>query len=270
MKLMKQANVINRQAMQEQWAAAQMADPDLVIFHPKALGGAHIAEKLGIPALLAVPAPVIVPTGDYPVIGLPNLPLGSWYHLLGYQLINKGYSVYNGMANEFRQETLGLDKAKNAALPLVQPDGQPRPVLHNISQYVLPRPHDWGDHVHLTGYWFLDQGADWQPPADLQAFLDAGDPPVYVGFGSMAGRDPQRLARIVVDALLQAGVRGIIASGWGGLQADELPETIFKIDQAPHDWLFPRVAAVVHHGGAGTTAGGIARRSPNGDLHLHR
>ncbi len=262
MKLMKQANVINRQAMKEQWAAAQVSDPDLLIFHPKALGGAHIAEKLGIPALLAVPAPVIVPTGDYPVIGLPNLPLGSWYNRLGYQLISKGYGVYNGMANEFRQETLGLDKRANAALPLIQPDDQPMPVLHSISQYVLPRPHDWDDQAYLTGYWFLDQGVDWQPSAELQAFLDAGDPPVYVGFGSMAGRDPQRLARIVVDALLQAGVRGIIASGWGGIQVGDLPETIFKIDQAPHDWLFPRVAAVVHHGGAGTTAAGLRAGRP--------
>ena len=262
MKLMKRANEINRKAMKEQWAAAQVANPNLIIYHPKAFGGAHIAEKLRIPALLAVTAPVIVPTGKYPVIGLPDLPLGEWYNRLGYQLINKGYSVYNGLANEFRTETLGLDKTKNAAMLTQQYDGKPIPVLHCVSPYVLPRPDDWAAHVYMSGYWFLDQGADWQPSDDLQAFLDAGDPPVYVGFGSMAGRDPQRLARIVVDALLQAGVRGIIASGWGGLQAGDLPETIFQIDQAPHDWLFPRVAAVVHHGGAGTTAAGLRAGCP--------
>jgi sterol 3beta-glucosyltransferase len=96
----------------------------------------------------------------------------------------------------------------------------------------------------------------------LQAFLEAGDPPVYVGFGSMVNRNPQRLAMLVVAALQQAKVRGIVATGWGGLQADKLPDTIFKLEQAPHDWLFPRMAAVVHHGGAGTTAAGLRAGKP--------
>ncbi len=96
----------------------------------------------------------------------------------------------------------------------------------------------------------------------MQRFLDAGDPPVYVGFGSMSGRDPQHLTKLVIDALQQAGVRGLIATGWGGLTAADLPETIFKIDSVPHDWLFPRVAAVVHHGGAGTTAAGLRAGRP--------
>jgi sterol 3beta-glucosyltransferase len=114
----------------------------------------------------------------------------------------------------------------------------------------------------MNGYWFLDQPNDWQPSVELQAFLDAGDPPVYVGFGSMAGRKPQRLAQIVIEALQAANVRGVIATGWGGLDANDLPETIFKIDQAPHDWLFPRMAAVAHHGGAGTTAAGLRAGRP--------
>ena len=71
-----------------------------------------------------------------------------------------------------------------------------------------------------------------------------------------------RVTRIVIEALLEVGVRGIIATGWGGLEADDLPHTILKIDRAPHDWLFPRVAAVVHHGGAGTTAAGLRAGRP--------
>ena len=78
----------------------------------------------------------------------------------------------------------------------------------------------------------------------------------------MAGRDPERLTRIVIGALQQAKVRGILATGWGGLSADDLPETIFKLEQAPHDWLFPQMAAVVHHGGAGTTAAGLRAGCP--------
>ena len=262
MKLMQDAKTINRKLLRDSWESAQAAEPDLVIYHPKALGGAHIAEKLGIPAVLAVTAPVIVPTSIYPVVGMPNLKLGGWYNRLGYQLVNKGYTVYDGIANDFRHEVLGLEKMPRAALATQMPDGRPILVLHCISQHVLPRPQDWPDHAQLSGYWFLDQTDTWQAPAELQAFLDAGDAPVYVGFGSMAGRNPQRLAKIVIEALQQAQVRGIIASGWGGLEAGDLPESIYQITQAPHDWLFPRMAAVVHHGGAGTTAAGLRAGRP--------
>jgi sterol 3beta-glucosyltransferase len=114
----------------------------------------------------------------------------------------------------------------------------------------------------MTGYWFLNRTEDWAPPPELEAFLDAGPPPVYVGFGSMAGRNPERLANIVIEALQKAAVRGIIATGWGGLKARDLPETILQIEQVPHEWLFPRVAAVIHHGGAGTTAAGLRAGKP--------
>ncbi|MEL6263944.1 MAG: glycosyltransferase, partial [Cyanobacteria bacterium J06626_6] len=130
------------------------------------------------------------------------------------------------------------------------------------SRHVAPEPTDWPENVIASGYWFLDQQTAWEPPADLKAFLDSGDAPVYVGFGSMAGRDPERLTRIVIGALQQAKVRGILATGWGGLSAEDLPKTIFKLEQAPHDWLFPQMAAVVHHGGAGTTAAGLRAGCP--------
>ena len=78
----------------------------------------------------------------------------------------------------------------------------------------------------------------------------------------MAGRNPAKVTQLVVAALQKAGVRGLIATGWGGLKANDLPETIFKLEQAPHDWLFERVTAVVHHGGAGTTAAGLRAGKP--------
>jgi len=115
----------------------------------------------------------------------------------------------------------------------------------------------------MTGYWFLDDAQEWLPDSKLSAFLDAGPPPVYIGFGSMAGRDPERLGTIAVEALQAAGVRGIIATGWGGLRTGSLPDSILKIDQAPHDWLFPRMAAIVHHGGAGTTAAALRAGKPS-------
>ncbi len=108
----------------------------------------------------------------------------------------------------------------------------------------------------------MDRREDWQPSPELEAFIESGPPPVYIGFGSMAGKNPERLARIVIEALQQTGQRGIIAAGWGGLTTGQLPDTIFPIDSAPHDWLFPRMAAVVHHGGAGTTAAGLRAGRP--------
>jgi sterol 3beta-glucosyltransferase len=142
-------------------------------------------------------------------------------------------------------------------------DGTRVPFLNGWSSHVAPDPPDWPSRgVETTGYWFLDRPDDWTPPAALTAFLDDGPPPVYVGFGSMAGRDPRRTTRIVLDALRRAGCRGLLASGWGGLSARDLPASVHLCDQVPHDWLFPRVAAVVHHGGAGTTAAGLRAGRP--------
>ena len=262
-RLARRANPINRGLLADVWQAARQADPQVIVYHPKALAGPHVAEKLGAPAVQAVPVPMSVATGDFPLIGAPALPLGRAYNRLTYRLVGAGYRMYDGMVNTFRQETLCLARRRGAALATRLPDGRPIPVLHAVSGHVLPRPADWPGHAQLTGYWFLDDATGWQPPAELVDFLDAGDPPVYVGFGSMAGRDPQRLTRVVAEALRLAGVRGIVATGWGGLDAAGLPGNVLPITQAPHDWLFPRVSAVVHHGGAGTTAAALRAGRPS-------
>jgi sterol 3beta-glucosyltransferase len=114
----------------------------------------------------------------------------------------------------------------------------------------------------VTGYWFLNEADNWQPPPDLLDFLEAGPLPVFVGFGSMSGRDPARTARLVLQALTESGQRGLLTTGWGGLQAERLLENVFNIEAAPYDWLFPRVATVVHHGGAGKTATGLQAGKP--------
>jgi sterol 3beta-glucosyltransferase len=128
---------------------------------------------------------------------------------------------------------------------------------------VISPPPDWPETAHVTGYFWLDTADGWQPPLALQAFLDAGAPPVYVGFGSMTGQDPEKLGTLVLDALHQCGQRGVLATGWGGLHTGQLPPDVFVLDSAPHAWLFPRMAAVVHHGGAGTTAEGLRAGVPS-------
>ena len=260
--LLKEAKALNREMLRDAWNAAQVAKPDLVIFHPKILAGSHIAEKLNIPAIMALLVPAIVPTAESVALGFPNLKLGSWYNKFSYWVLHQGYHMYDDVVNEFRQHVLGLGKLPKSISPIQMSNSQPLPILHGYSEHISPRPRDWSNTVHITGYWFLEVRDDYFPPAELIDFLEAGEAPVYVGFGSMAGRNPQRMTNIVVDALQQAQVRGIIATGWGGLNSSNLPKTIFKIDTVPHDWLFPRVSAVVHHGGAGTIAAGLRAGKP--------
>lgn len=243
----------------DSWAAAEAVDPDLIVFHPKTYAGPHIAEKCGNPAVLAMLVPMMVPTGERPNVGFPDTGW-QWWNRFSYRFVNRTMAFSAGRhVREMRAER-GLPKQRRFDL-LRDSRGRMLPVLNAVSPSVLPAPRDWPDEAVMTGYWFTDHG-DWTPPEDLAAFLEAGPPPVYVGFGSMAGRSPGRLAKAVIEALTRTGMRGIIATGWGGLKPADLPDTIHKIEGAPHDWLFPRMAAIVHHGGAGTTAAAIRAGKP--------
>ncbi len=115
----------------------------------------------------------------------------------------------------------------------------------------------------MTGYWFLPALADWQPPAALRQFLEDGPPPIYVGFGSMSLKTAARQTQVVLDALALSGQRAILSTGWGGLKQGSVPATVCFAEDVPHDWLFARVTAVLHHGGAGTTATGLRAGIPS-------
>lgn len=262
LKLSKQLKPLQKAQFTETWGLAKSITPDLIVYHPKAGAAPHIAEKLGIPCVLGTPIPMFVPTSERPFMVLPEWKLGGWYNRLSYKIIASLTKLaLGGYVRDFRRE-IGLAPLNKFDL-LKTGDGKEITVLHAYSEAVLSRPKDWPDSAYVTGYWFLDDQENWTPPPDLEAFLDAGEPPVYIGFGSMAGRNPEQLAKLVIEALEIAGVRGIIATGWGGLSAEDLPDTIFKIDKAPHDWLFPRMSAVVHHGGAGTTGAGLRAGKPS-------
>lgn len=256
--LIKLVKPIMRDLLDGEWAAAR--DAGAVVYHPKALGGYHIAEKLGVPGIASMPLPN-TPTSAFPNPVLPPATPG-FLNRASYRVDTLARAPFAGVVNTWREEVLGLPGRSRLAAETKTPDGRPVPTLYSYSQYVVPDPPDWPPEVTATGYWFLDQHDGWQPPADLLAFLEAGPPPVYVGFGSMTSGDPRQKARLVVDALQRAGQRGVLAKGWGGLAPADVPDTICLIDQAPHDWLFPRVAAVVHHGGAGTTAAGLRAGKP--------
>ncbi len=261
-RLLKKSKPIHRQMLIDSWDAARTSDPDLVLFHPKGMAGIHIAEKLGIPAVMATLQPMLIPSAEVPNMGFPEWKLGGWYNRLTHKMVHLAFCTLFKTFDTFRRDILGIGRFPRASGALRLANGRPYPILHGFSPLVIPTPGDWPAQAHVTGYWFLDHAGPWEPPADLKAFLHQGPPPVYVGFGSMAGRRPQRLTRIVIAALQQARLRGVLATGWGGLDADRLPDTIFKIETAPHDKLFPHMAAVVHHGGAGTTGAGLRAGKP--------
>ncbi|MCU0476081.1 MAG: glycosyltransferase [Anaerolineae bacterium] len=259
--LLKKVMPMLRQMLDDEWLAASAFQPDCIVYHPKALGGAHLAEKLGIPAMIAMSLPLYTPTRAYPTPILANLRLGGTVNRWSYALMGMATAPYAGVVNAFRQ-SLGLKPRGRFANDFTQPDGSPTPTLYAYSPHLLPVPKDYPPQVQVTGAWVLPHQASWQPPAELVRFLEAGAPPVYVGFGSMSGSKAAERADIVLAALAQAGVRGLLARGWGGLKPSALPNEVFMLDEAPHAWLFPRVSAVVHHGGAGTTDAGLRAGKP--------
>ncbi|KAI7973718.1 hypothetical protein EIK77_004324 [Talaromyces pinophilus] len=128
------------------------------------------------------------------------------------------------------------------------------------SPALIPKPSDWGSHIDISGFYFLSLASNYTPPDDLAAFLAAGPPPIYIGFGSIVVDDPNHMTQLIFDAVRLTGHRALVSKGWGGLGAEQLgvPDGVFMLGNCPHDWLFHRVSCVVHHGGAGTTAAGIA------------
>jgi len=229
----------------------------LAVFAPF---GKTITEIRGIPLINVEPTPLL-PTRYFPAPGFPvQKNLGRVLNRLsGVAMLQVIWQWYRPFVNQFRK--------RFRLRPLTGADFQyiltTASLLGAYSPTVVPRPSDWHKEAHITGYWFEDAQSAWHPSTELEAFLDKGEPPVYVGFGSMAGSNPERFARIVLGALAKSGQRGLLLTGWGGMNVLKAPENVFVVDAAPHSWLFPRMAAVAHHGGAGTTAEGLRAGVPS-------
>ncbi|MBN1963772.1 MAG: glycosyltransferase family 1 protein [Anaerolineae bacterium] len=223
-----------------------------------------VAQYRKLPVLTASLQPTIPTRAFHSFMSPPPpawLPCKGLYNYASTKLSNQMFfGVTRPLVNRQRADQLGLP-------PLGwryywQIDTGPTPLLYGYSPAVLPKPDDWDAHKHVCGYWFLDDGVAYEPPADLRAFLAAGPPPVYIGFGSNVEHEAEAITRLIVAAVELAGVRAVLAGGWSGLGATDLPDTILPSDGVPHDWLFPRMAALVHHGGAGTTAEGLRAGVP--------
>ncbi|KAK2014803.1 glycosyltransferase family 28 domain-containing protein [Colletotrichum eremochloae] len=231
---------------------------DAIIANPPSFAHVHCAEALGIPLHLMFTFPY-TPTQAFPhplaSIKKSNVDPG-YTNFISYPLVEM--MVWQGLGdlvNDFRVKTLGLD----AVSTLWAPGATYRlhvPFTYLWSPGLVPKPQDWGPEIDISGFVFLDLASTFEPPSDLEKFLDAGEPPIYIGFGSIVVDDADRFTQMIFEAVKLAGVRALVSKGWGGLGGDEMdvPDNIFMLENTPHDWLFPRVKACVIHGGAGTTA----------------
>jgi sterol 3beta-glucosyltransferase len=222
----------------------------------------HVAESLGARHIPAFPMPV-TPTRTIPNAFVPlNFANGAsnWLSHRAFHLCCS--TLMRRLVNRMRRDVFSLPP-RNSVEPFRSIQKEEGPMLYCYSPAVLPRPGQWKSWTHVTGYWFPPSISEWQPPGPLIDFLEAGPPPVCVGFGSMVDREPERTAETVTEALNRVGCRGIILSGWSGLKAKASSDSIFVADAVDHRWLFPRTAAVVHHGGAGVTAAALNAGVPS-------
>ena len=224
---------------------------DVVVYSPLAFLAWHVSQATGTPTVLAALQPY-APTREFPTVVLGDrnsgrsLNLASHYLADGLAWLSVGRTV-----NRLRTERLGLPPLGwRGSGPELRRQREPH--LFGYSRHLVPKPADWGPHHHVTGYWFLDDLGEGLE-SGLEAFLDAGESPVYIGFGSMATADATTTAELVIEATRRAGVRVVMSTGWGGMAEGDSDERVFFVGETPHDVLFPRMQAVVHHGGAGTT-----------------
>ena len=254
LKLLNDVRPLMRRLLDAEWTAVRAFAPDLILHHPKSVATPHIAEALSCPYVLASPLPGFTPTSAFPSPLLPFASLGPLNRASHALAIKGGQLLFAKTIRAWREEALRLPGRGNRP---VRSSG----TIYAYSPHVVPVPQDWDDDVLVSGYWFLD-APDWRPPEALAAFLEAGEPPVYVGFGSMPGLDPEGMTGMVIEALARAGKRGLLASGGGALRAENLPPQVRMIAEAPHDKLLPLVSGVIHHGGAGTTAASLRAGKP--------
>ena len=241
---------------------------DCIIANPPSFAHIHCAEKLGIPLHIMFTMPYS-PTQAFPH-PLANIQSSNadpqLTNYISYAMIDVlSWQSLGDIINRFRAKCLGLDPVSLIWAPGML---QRLKVPHTYcwSPALIPKPKDWGSHISISGYCLLDSAPNYTPAPDLQAFLDAGPPPVYIGFGSIILTDPNAMTELIFEAVKKTDQRVLLSKGWGGITADELrlrlPGGVFMLNNEPYDWLFKQVSCVVHHGSALFTAAGITAGRP--------
>ncbi|KZT54368.1 glycosyltransferase family 1 protein [Calocera cornea HHB12733] len=237
---------------------------DAIIANPPSFAHVHVAEALGLPLLMSFTMPWS-PTGAFPH-PLVNISTSNaekqLTNVLSFALAELlTWQGLGDVINKFRSSALGLPplSIRSGAGVL---DRLKIPYTYCISPGLIPKPHDWTNYIDLAGFYFLDLAKGYVPEEGLRKFLEEGEPPIYIGFGSVPVEDPTGLTNLIFEATKQAGVRALVSAGWGGLGSGPLPSHIFILGNVPHDWLFSRCSIVCHHGGAGTAAAGLRAGRP--------
>ncbi|MEH1833501.1 MAG: glycosyltransferase [Nostoc sp.] len=249
------------QQLESAWGAC--IGSEVIIYMPLATFGYHIAEKLGVPCFFASVLP-LTPTGMFGFLRFAQIaknPLKKVINYGSYLLVEfLHWQRYRPLLNHFRTETLKLPPLPYLGRRFRQKtpaNVSQIPVLYGFSSHVIPKPDDWPHWAYVTGFWFIDQASEYEPPLELEDFLGRKQLPLCFGFGSMTMPNPEYLTHYIVEALKKTHLGGIILSGWGDVgRTVNIKDSlrVFVIKEVPHDWLFPQVSAVVHHGGASTTA----------------
>ncbi|XVF37196.1 hypothetical protein REPUB_Repub19eG0125200 [Reevesia pubescens] len=230
-----------------------------IIANPPAYGHAHVAEALGVPLHIFFTMPW-TPTYEFPH-PLARVPQSAGYWLSYIVVDLLIWWGIRGYINDFRKKKLKL--APIAYFSTYNGSISHLPTGYMWSSHLVPKPKDWGPLVDVVGYCFLNLGSKYQPQEEFVQWIQKGSQPIYIGFGSMPLEDSKKTTDIILEALKDTGQRGIIDRGWGDLgHFTEVPENVFLLKDCPHDWLFPQCSAVVHHGGAGTTATGLKAGCP--------
>lgn len=232
----------NAAAWMRDLAAAARGCDAIVVSGLAAFVGLSVAEYLGIAAIGLGLIP-ITPTGAFPSPFLPPRLIPRCLNRISHRLVN-------GLVWRAFREATNAARAEICGLPPRRAVWSDHPMLYGVSPSLLPRPRDWPENASLCGQW-IERPPNWTPKQDLSDFLAAGEPPLYVGFGSMAGFDRRNLLEAVIAAV--AGRRALFYAGWSGIDAADLPANFLAITDTPHSWLFPRTSLVIHHGGSGTT-----------------
>lgn len=231
-------------------------DAEVIIYRMSPfLDAFSISQKLDIPCFEVGLYPQ-TRTRSYPntdFIDGPNL--GGTYYLLTHIMVEQvNWLSFRKPINNFREKTLHLHPLKSLRELNIQKRSRKVPVLYAFSPFVVPKPSDWSENTHVTGYWFLDTAQDWHPPEDLIEFIKSGPPPLYIDFGSMINLATKEFMDLILRALASSGQRGILATRQENIIDNKSLKDVYFVGNIPHCWLFPQMAAIIHHGGAGTTA----------------
>jgi len=249
------------QSMTEAWTACR--DAELIVSSfTSDIYALSIAEKIGALHISIPLQPALFPTRSGPATMNAPLPNRNsiFNHIFGRFFLEPfNWRLSGKMVNRFRQEVLSLRPQTRAEYLAVK---SRLFTVQAFSRHIVPQPDDWPSTIRTTGFCFLEEQNGWEPPRSLAEFLDAGEPPICIGFGSMIGHNLENVTRMVIDGVSKSGCRAVLLSGWAGIGNAEPGDNIYRLEAAPHEWLYPRVAAAVHHGGAGTTAASLRAGVP--------